>query len=239
MQSERHEGNPKPGTCLGLSWRVTPAQLRTAVSDGSIENVVAWRAVFPGDVIRVPAGTVHAIGAGLVVAEIQQHSDLTFRLFDYDRGRELHVESAIAVADAGPVGPQAPPQLLSNERTVLVSDPHFVLERINLPPNAAWRADVERETWLLVLSGAAEIGQFSVTVGDAIFAEFDRIEIDTGPDGLVCLVAHTGVGVAPVLVPRSRSLHAGQRVELPEMLLPTSVDQPGGTALYPPVRTAQ
>jgi mannose-6-phosphate isomerase len=229
---------PGAKVALGLSRRVTPAQLRAAVSDGSIVNLVAWRAVFPGDVISVPAGTVHAIGAGLVVAEIQQHSDVTFRLFDHGRGRELHVESAIAVADAGPVEPQAPPEPLSNERTILVSAPHFVLERINLPPNATWRTDVESETWLLVLRGAAKMGQFGVSAGDAVFAEFDRIEIDTGLDGLVCLVAHAGVGVAPVLVQRARSFHAGQH-ELPEVLLPTSVDQPGGAALYPPVRTVQ
>ena len=61
-----------------------------------------WRAVSADDVISVPAGTIHAIGAGLVIAEIQQRSDATFRLFDHGRQRELHVESAIAVADAGP-----------------------------------------------------------------------------------------------------------------------------------------
>ena len=61
-----------------------------------------WRTVSPDDVIFIPAGTIHAIGAGLVIAEIQQRSDATFRLFDYGRKRELHIENAIAVADAGP-----------------------------------------------------------------------------------------------------------------------------------------
>jgi mannose-6-phosphate isomerase len=230
---------PGAKIALGLSRHVTPNQLREAVSDGSIATLVAWRAVFPGDVIRVPAGTIHAIGAGLVIAEIQQQSDATFRLFDHGRGRELHVESAIAVADAGPVELQRPPEPLSNARTVLISDPHFVLEKIDLPPNSKWRADIETETWLLVLRGGAQTGQFSVTAGDAIFAEFDRIEIDTGLDGLVCLVAHTGAGVAPVLVQQFQSFHAGERVELPKMLLPAPVDQPGAAALYSPVRTVQ
>ena len=97
---------PGAKVALGLSRHVTPDQLREAVGDGSIMDLVAWRAVFPGDVVRVPAGTIHAIGAGLVIAEIQQHSDATFRLFDHGRDRELHVESAIAVAEAGPVEPQ-------------------------------------------------------------------------------------------------------------------------------------
>jgi mannose-6-phosphate isomerase len=230
---------PGAKVALGLSRHVTPNQLREAVSGGSIVDLVAWRAVFAGNVIRVPAGTIHAIGAGLVIAEIQQHSDATFRLFDHGRGRELHVESAIAVADAGPAELQVPPVRLTDERTVLVSDPHFVLEKFDLPPNSIWRADIERETWFLVLRGGAQMGQLGVTMGDAVFAEFDRIEIDTGLDGLVCLVAHAGVGVAPVLVQDVRSFHAGQRVELPEMLLAPRVDQPGGAALYPQSRTVQ
>jgi mannose-6-phosphate isomerase len=174
-----------------------------------------------------------------VIAEIQQRSDATFRLFDYGRGRELHVESAIVVADTGPAEPQAPLIPLTDERTLLVSDPHFVLEKIDLPPNSIWHADVETGTWLLILRGGAQMGQLGVTVGDAVFAEFDRITIDTGLDGLACLVAHTGVGAVPVLARDVCSFHAGQRVELPAMLLATSVDQPGGAALHPQSRTVQ
>jgi mannose-6-phosphate isomerase len=230
---------PGAKVAVGLRRPVAPNQLREAVGDGSIVDLVAWRAVFPGDIVRVSPGTIHAIGAGLVIAEIQQHSDATFRLFDYGRGRELHVESAVAVANAGPVELQVPAVRLTDERTVLVSDPHFVLEKIELPPSSIWRADIERETWFLVLRGGAQMGQLGVTVGDAVFAEFDRIEIDTGLDGLVCLVAHTGAGVAPVLVQDVRPFHAGKLIELPEMLLATSVDQPGGAALYPQSRTVQ
>jgi mannose-6-phosphate isomerase len=229
---------PGAKVALGLSRHVTPDQLREAVGDGSIMDLVAWRAVFPGDVVRVPAGTIHAIGAGLVIAEIQQHSDATFRLFDHGRDRELHVESAIAVAEAGPVEPQILPVRLTNERTVLVSDPHFVLEKLELPPDTTWCADFESETWLLVLSRGAQMGPFSVTTGDAIFAESDRIEIDSGPAGLFCLVAHTGVGAAPVLARRFRSLHADDQPP-PEMRLPASVDQLVGAALDRPVRAIQ
>ena len=54
--------------------------------------------VKPGDAFFVPAGTVHAIGAGLALCEIQQHSDITYRLYDYGRPRELHLEKAMQVA---------------------------------------------------------------------------------------------------------------------------------------------
>jgi mannose-6-phosphate isomerase len=225
---------PGAKVALGLSRHVSPSQLRDAVDDGSIVDLVDWRAVCPGDVVSVPAGTIHAIGAGLVIAEIQQQSDATFRLFDYGRGRDLHAERAIAVADAGPVALQAPPILLTGERTVLISDPHFVLEKIDLPPNATWLADIERETWFLIIRGGAQMGQLGVTAGDAVFAEFDRIEIDTGVDGLTCLVAHTKSGVAPVLVQDVRSFHGDDPVKLPRMLSTAAADQSQGAACPQP-----
>ena len=135
---------PGAKVALGLNQRLTPQQLREAIDDGSISDLVVWQAVSPDDVIFVPAGTIHAIGAGLVIAEIQQRSDATFRLFDHGRQRELHVESAIAVADAGPADFQVQPSRLTDERTLLVSSPHFVFERIDLAPNSAWRLEAER-----------------------------------------------------------------------------------------------
>ena len=128
---------PGAKVALGLKRRLTPQQLREAVDDGSISDLVVWQAVSPDDVIFVPAGTIHAIGAGLVIAEIQQRSDATFRLFDHGRQRELHIESAIAVADAGPAHFQMRPNRLTDERTLLVSNPHFVFERIDLAPNSS------------------------------------------------------------------------------------------------------
>ena len=114
---------PEAKVALGLKRRLTQQQLREAVHDGSISNLVVWQAVLPDDVIFVPAGTIHAIGAGLVIAEIQQRSDATFRLFDHGRQRELHIESAIAVADAGPADFRVQPNRLTDERTLLVSSP--------------------------------------------------------------------------------------------------------------------
>ena len=105
---------------LGLNYPRSAAELRTAITDGSISNILHWHPVHQGDVFFIPAGTIHAIGAGIVLAEIQQHSDATFRLFDYGRQRELHIENAVAVAMAGPREDQAPPERLSDARTVLL-----------------------------------------------------------------------------------------------------------------------
>jgi mannose-6-phosphate isomerase len=183
---------PEAKVALGLKRRVTPRQLSAAVDDGSIADLVEWKAVSPGDVIYVPAGTIHAIGAGLVIAELQQRSDATFRLFDYARSRELHVERAIAVANAGPAEFRIPPKQISAERTLLVSCPHFTFEKINLSPTSRWRLQANRETWLLVLGGSARAATFDVLAGDAVFAQSDVVHINTGADGMSGLVAYAG-----------------------------------------------
>ena len=73
-----------------------------AALDGSIVELLDWRPVSAGDFLAVPAGTIHAIGGGISLVEIQQNSDVTYRLYDYGRPRELHLEDALAVANRGP-----------------------------------------------------------------------------------------------------------------------------------------
>jgi mannose-6-phosphate isomerase len=117
---------------VGLKRHLTPEELRASIKDGSIANLTQWRPVAKGDNIFVPAGTIHAIGAGIVLAEIQQRSNATFRLFDYGRPREPHENNAVAVSDAGPLQIQYSTQRLGPARTVLVANPHFVLEHVHL-----------------------------------------------------------------------------------------------------------
>jgi mannose-6-phosphate isomerase len=191
---------PGAKVALGLSGQLTRQQLHRAVHDGSIANLVMWRTVFPDDVIFVPAGTIHAIGAGLVIAEIQQRSEATFRLFDHGRQRELHIERAIAVANAGPAPFRVRPNRFTDQRVLLVSGPHFVLERIDLPADSTWCLEAKRETWLLLLSGNALAGSLELAATDAVFAQSDRIVIRAGGAGMVGLVAYSGVGPVPHLL---------------------------------------
>ena len=190
---------PGAKVALGLKRRLTPRQLRHAIDDGSISDLVGWQTARVGDTVFVAAGTIHAIGAGLVIAEIQQRSDATFRLFDHGRGRELHIENAIAVSDAGPAGLGVPPNRLTDTRTLLISNPYFTFERIDLAPGSAWCMEAERETWILVIGGSARAGSFDLVTGDALFAQSDRIDIRAGQDGLAGLVAYTG-GLVPELL---------------------------------------
>jgi mannose-6-phosphate isomerase len=216
---------PEAKVALGLDRRLRPQQLREAIDDGSISDLVMWRTVSAGDVIFVPAGTIHAIGAGLVIAELQQHSDVTFRLFDYGRQRELQIESAIVVAEAGPANFQAQQIQLTAERRLLVSSPHFVFERIDLAPNSSWCLDAERETWLLVVGGSAVAGSFDVATGDALFAQSDRADIHVGAIGMIGLAAYAGGG--PILhllerLPQPGLLDVGRARQTP---VPTSLTQ--------------
>jgi mannose-6-phosphate isomerase len=183
---------PEAQVAIGLKQHVTPQGLHGSIRDGSIAELVQWRPVSKSDVIFVPAGTIHSIGAGVVLAEIQQRSDATFRLFDYGRQRELHEDNAVAVSDAGPIQRQSSPRRLTVARTALIESQYFVLERIDLPANSRWALNADLETWLLVLGGHAWIGPTRASVGDAIFVEADHASIDVGTDGMIGLIAYPG-----------------------------------------------
>lgn len=209
---------PDARVALGLRTFLTAPQLRSAIQDGSIADMVQWHPVAQGDTLLVPAGTVHAIGAGLVIAEVQQNSDATFRLFDYGRGRPLDVENAVAVANARPADRQAPSVDLTDARTLLVSTDSFAMERIALPAHSTWHCDARHETWLLVLTGSVDIGDLDVSTGDAVFLEDERATVVVGPTGVQCLLAYVGGQPSPALVrgrdansaslPHQRSLEA-------------------------------
>jgi mannose-6-phosphate isomerase len=192
----------KPGAQIGvgLNRRITPQELRAAITNGAIVDLVQWRPVAKGDVIFIPAGTIHAIGAGIVLAEIQQRSDTTFRLFDYGRQRELHEERAVAVSDTGPFQTQSGPRRLTAARTALITSQHFVVELIDLPANSNWALNADRETWILAIEGRARIGLTSISVGDAVFIEGDRTDIEVGAGGMSGLMAYPGPDPVAVLL---------------------------------------
>jgi mannose-6-phosphate isomerase len=187
---------------IGLKHRVTPQELRASISNGSIVELVQWRPVAKGDVIFIPAGTIHALGAGIVLAEIQQRSDTTFRLFDYGRQRELHIDNGVAVANVWPLRSQCDPARLTRERTVLVASRHFVLERVELPEGSSWALLAEPETWILALDGHAAIGPAAVSIGQAIFVGGGRTSIEVGTDGMTALIAYPASGAVDSLLQR-------------------------------------
>ena len=90
----------EPGAVLGIGFKepIAPDAMRQSALDGTIERLLAWHPVTAGDFFYIPAGTVHAIGKGISLIEVQQNSDVTYRLYDYGRPRELHLTEGVAVA---------------------------------------------------------------------------------------------------------------------------------------------
>lgn len=121
------EAEPGATLGLGLNRAASRDQLRAAALDGSIEQLMDWRTVKPGDFFYVPAGTVHAIGEGISLVEFQQNVDITYRLYDYGRPRALHLDDGIAVAHTGQYPDSLAKHVLENDSQTLVDGPHFIL----------------------------------------------------------------------------------------------------------------
>ena len=153
-----------PGSKIyaGLTPDATPALIAAAINENRIEDFLHAFDAKRGDCVFIPAGTVHALGAGLVIAEIQQASDTTFRLFDWNRvdaagnPRPLHIEQSLEVIDyaTGPVSPQRP-RALEPGRERLVACDKFVLDRCTLSVPLSIGGD-ERLHLLAVIEGAVE-----------------------------------------------------------------------------------
>lgn len=125
------EAEPGAQLALGFKEPLTPDQIAAAIADGSIESKLRTLSVQAGDMAFVDAGTVHAIGPGMVILETQQYSDTTYRLWDYGRPRELHVEAGTAATrphtQAGLVAPEP-----MDGFTRLISCEYFIVDRFPL-----------------------------------------------------------------------------------------------------------
>jgi mannose-6-phosphate isomerase len=220
---------PGAKVAVGLKGQLTAPQLRASIEDGSIADLVQWHLVQQDDAVFVPAGTIHAIGPGLVIAEIQQRSDATFRLFDYGRQREVHAGNAVAAAHAGPAECQSIQRRLTDVRTLLVASAHFVLERIDLLSKSNWELHAGHETWLLVLEGHARIGLMNTFAGEAIFLEAEDTSIEVGAEGLKGLLAYLATEPSAGLL-KDRERHKGSspvhRFSRPPLLHRTTAASP-------------
>jgi mannose-6-phosphate isomerase len=191
-----------PGSTLwvGLRSGVGESELRAALRDGTVEHCLHVIRVQTGDCIFVPAGTVHAIGEGVLLAEIQQSSDLTFRLYDWGRlgtdgnPRPLHIEEAIQCIDfaGGPVGPVQPVPVVADTQVCeeLIRCEQFVIRRHTAEQEFEIEDD-HRFHVLMMLSGNARLvaGSDSLLLarGTTVLAPAEReaLHIDPQPQCLL------------------------------------------------------
>jgi mannose-6-phosphate isomerase len=157
----------EPGSTLGLGLKreVPPEELKSAALDGSIEQLLDWRPVRAGDFYYVPAGTIHAIGGGLSLVEVQQNSDATYRLYDYGRGRELHVEDAVAIASLASYPATFARHIPTDEDVLLVEGPHFQLVQSS---DDAFR---DRLRWVIPLEGEVLSGREIAGPGECLLLQ--------------------------------------------------------------------
>jgi mannose-6-phosphate isomerase len=154
----------------GLSRHTDADEFRAALQDGTLSDLLHRVPIQPGDVISVPPGTIHALLGGALVAEIQQNSNTTYRVYDWGRmghdgkPRPLHVDKAVEVIDWEMVRPQAavPVSITTGDvaREELCRCPYFVAEKVSLEENAAYTGRCDGTTFEIwgIVSGSAEIG---------------------------------------------------------------------------------
>lgn len=148
---------PGAEIALGFRERVTREQVKRAALAGEIEAMLNWIPVRAGDTYVAPAGTVHAIGAEVALCEIQQNSDVTYRLYDYGRPRELHLEKALEVADLGPHPGAAAVRKLSNNTDLLAHCEHFHTEVCVLDCPAECKVEGGEPHFLIFVEGEGQM----------------------------------------------------------------------------------
>ena len=179
-----------PGASVALGFRpgTTRADIEKAAGTPAFEALLNTLPVHTGDMIYVPAGTVHAIGGGLTILEIQQPSHTTFRLFDYDRPRDLHLDEGVAVTHLEtPAGRIAPTPIPSGHRLIAV--PHFTVDRLDLAgtvtlePTPEPQALITLSNLITCTTDAPDAAPLTLPPGQALIVPPDTAKIKITGNG--------------------------------------------------------
>ncbi|MGB3165223.1 MAG: class I mannose-6-phosphate isomerase [Alteraurantiacibacter sp.] len=163
----------EPGATLGIGFEeaISPEDMRAAALDGSIVDRMSWHKVQAGDFFYIPANTVHAIGPGCSIVEVQQNSDITYRLYDYGRPRELHLDAGIAVADGSPYPMVLYQRLPDGASASLVDGPYFRLDYVQGEADDALRYSYPGSALVLPLAGEVLVDGELVHPGECALAD--------------------------------------------------------------------
>ncbi len=209
-----------PGAEIVYGWtrQTSRDEYERRVADGTLGELLRKIAVATGDAVYIPHGLVHAIGPGVTVFETQQASDLTYRMFDYNRvgldgkPRQLHVAKAADVLDyaAGSGGAllQVPYHFEGLDRTALIADTHFVVERIVASGEPATMATNGRPLILMSLDAPLEV---TTTGAVSALGRYQTALVPAGSQS--CTVRATDGAGAPfmfVTPPENRRLLAAR-----------------------------
>lgn len=154
----------------------TKEQFKEAIENGTLEKYLNKIPVKKGDVFFIKSGLIHAIGEGVIIAEIQQNSDITYRVFDYNRGREIHVEKALEVVDLNLKAqkPTANKEKYDGYSKIkLCSCDKFTMELIEVYGSFSEISNEEKFFIFTCVDGCGKIkyvgGEEEISIGDSIF----------------------------------------------------------------------
>lgn len=174
------------GACLyyGFSREISKEEFRRRIEENTLLEVLNRVPVRKGDCFFIKSGTIHAIGAGLLIAEIQQNSNTTYRVYDYGRlgadgkPRELHIEKAMAVTECRP--PESPVLHTENSGDIAIAEcEYFTVKKLDVNGSAETDIDGDSFSSLLCLDGAASVGGVDIKKGECVFlpAGIGRVKI--------------------------------------------------------------
>jgi mannose-6-phosphate isomerase len=188
------EAEPGATIMLGLKPGATVEAVRASIANGTLEELMEFVPVAVGDMVFVDAGTVHAIGPGVVLLETQQTCDVTFRMYDYGRPRELHVEQALGVMKLKTAaGKVAPKQMDGFVR--LIEQRYFVVDRYEVGAGGEVVIPVAEAGCLVGLKGSAmvegvDVEAVEIPVGRAVVVPADcgsvKVRSDNGASLVRC-----------------------------------------------------
>ena len=181
------DAEPDARLGIGFDGELTRDELRAAALDGSIEKRMTWHPVGPGDFFYIPANTVHAIGGGISLIEIQQNSDITYRLYDYGRPRELHLDEGVPIALGKPYADRWRQHLAPTGEHWLVDGPLFRLLRYDGAVSAEAQSRFDAAPVLLIpVEGEAGFGGDTAGPGQCALARSVReVKVMAGARGLI------------------------------------------------------
>ena len=186
---------------VGFREPLSPERMKEAAQSGEIEHLLAWHKTKAGDIISVPAGTVHAIGAGLIVCEVQENSDITYRLYDYGRPRELHLEHGMAVSNLEPSPFEPNARAIAEGRDALTENEYFRMERLRPQNSVKIEAGLPYYLLFICLRGEGDIAGLPFGPGEAWLVPAGNNEFSIhGPGSEWILAYRAEEALAAILV---------------------------------------
>ncbi len=187
------DAEPGAAVALGLKDGVDAKAVEASVASGTMESLLKWVPVAVGDMLFVDAGTVHAIGPGVVLLETQQTSDVTYRLYDYGRPRELHLEKGLQVIKPKTAAGKVAPERMAGF-TRLIEQRYFVVDRFDFGEAAEANVSFDGPGCLVGLNGSAAVltsaGSIDLTPGKAVVIPVGvdvTVETDIGVSFIRCV----------------------------------------------------